>query len=177
MLKTAAFGLGFQHLTRDLANANAWKTMFDPYIGCYRLYRQTEKFLIRQLGCASCYSHMSQRTTINNNKTCAEVMTQISLRLHTVWSESSLIACVLLYVLTCAGSYHSFPFSLLKRGIHFLGKQLFLSKLILPMFWKRTRGSKFLCFKAVPFQKSWCAKKQREITKIVSHVKNGRKNY
>ena len=31
MLKTAAFGLGFQHLPRDLANANAWKTMFDSY--------------------------------------------------------------------------------------------------------------------------------------------------
>ena len=28
----SAFGLGFQHLPRDLANANAWKTMFDPYI-------------------------------------------------------------------------------------------------------------------------------------------------
>ena len=25
-------GLGFQHLPRDLANVNAWKTMFDPYI-------------------------------------------------------------------------------------------------------------------------------------------------
>ena len=32
VLKTTAFGLGFQHLPRDLANVNAWKTMFDPYI-------------------------------------------------------------------------------------------------------------------------------------------------
>ena len=32
VLKTAAFGLGFQHLPRDLANINALKTMFDPYI-------------------------------------------------------------------------------------------------------------------------------------------------
>ena len=32
VLKTAAFGLGFQHLPRDLANVYAWKTMFDPYI-------------------------------------------------------------------------------------------------------------------------------------------------
>ena len=32
VLKTAAFGLGFQHLPRDLANVNSWKTMFDPYI-------------------------------------------------------------------------------------------------------------------------------------------------
>ena len=31
MLKTSAFGLGFQQLPRDLANVNAWKTMFDPY--------------------------------------------------------------------------------------------------------------------------------------------------
>ena len=28
VLKTAAFGLGFQHLPRDLANVNAWKTLF-----------------------------------------------------------------------------------------------------------------------------------------------------
>ena len=32
VLKTAAFGLGFQHLPRDLSNVNAWKTMFDPFI-------------------------------------------------------------------------------------------------------------------------------------------------
>ena len=32
VLKTAAFGLGFQHLPRDLANVNEWKTMFDPYM-------------------------------------------------------------------------------------------------------------------------------------------------
>ena len=31
VLKTAASGLGFQHLPRDLANVNAWKTMFVPY--------------------------------------------------------------------------------------------------------------------------------------------------
>ena len=35
VLKTAASGLGFQHLPRDLANVNAWKTMFDPYIDVY----------------------------------------------------------------------------------------------------------------------------------------------
>ena len=32
VLKTAAFGLGFQHLPRNLASVNAWKSMFDPYI-------------------------------------------------------------------------------------------------------------------------------------------------
>ena len=32
VLKTAASGLGFQHIPRDLANVNAWKAMFDPYI-------------------------------------------------------------------------------------------------------------------------------------------------
>ena len=31
VLKTAASSLGFQHLQRDLANVNAWKTMFDPH--------------------------------------------------------------------------------------------------------------------------------------------------
>ena len=31
VLKTAASGLGFQSLPRDLANVNAWKAMFDPY--------------------------------------------------------------------------------------------------------------------------------------------------
>ena len=31
VLKTAASGLGFQHFPRDLANVNAWKTMFDLY--------------------------------------------------------------------------------------------------------------------------------------------------
>ena len=31
MLKTAASGLGFQHLPRDLANVNARKTMYNPY--------------------------------------------------------------------------------------------------------------------------------------------------
>ena len=39
-LKTSAFGLGFQHLPRDLANVNTWKTMFDPYIA--KLYQETE---------------------------------------------------------------------------------------------------------------------------------------
>ena len=32
VLKNAASGLGFQHLPRDVANINVWKTMFDPYI-------------------------------------------------------------------------------------------------------------------------------------------------
>ena len=32
MLKTEARGLCFQNLPLDLANVNAWKTMFDPYI-------------------------------------------------------------------------------------------------------------------------------------------------
>ena len=31
VLKPAAFGLGFQHLPRDLVNVNAWKTMFHPF--------------------------------------------------------------------------------------------------------------------------------------------------
>ena len=37
VLKTAASGLGFQHLPRDLANVNAWKPMFDPYNGALHI--------------------------------------------------------------------------------------------------------------------------------------------
>ena len=36
MLKTLAYGLGFQHLPRDV---NAWKTMFDPYTDNVKKYR------------------------------------------------------------------------------------------------------------------------------------------
>ena len=32
MLKTSGFALGFQHLSRDLANVNELEIMFDPYI-------------------------------------------------------------------------------------------------------------------------------------------------
>ena len=38
VLKTAVSGLGFQHLPRDLAKVNAWKTMFDPYIESFALF-------------------------------------------------------------------------------------------------------------------------------------------
>ena len=31
MLKTSGFALGFQHLPRDLANVNKWKSMFNSY--------------------------------------------------------------------------------------------------------------------------------------------------
>ena len=43
MLKTSAYGLGFQHLPRDLANVNAWKTMFDPYILTSNLVHKNER--------------------------------------------------------------------------------------------------------------------------------------
>ena len=39
VLKTTAFVLGFQHLPRDLANVNAWKTMFDPYINSSSVWK------------------------------------------------------------------------------------------------------------------------------------------
>ena len=39
VLKTAALGLGFQHLPRDLANVNALKIMFDPYINAYEEFQ------------------------------------------------------------------------------------------------------------------------------------------
>ena len=36
-LKTAASSLDFQYLPRDLANVNAWKPMFDPYITAQKI--------------------------------------------------------------------------------------------------------------------------------------------
>ena len=46
VLKTAAFGLGFQHLPRDLANVNAWKTMFDPYIRTWYFYKEIKRVIM-----------------------------------------------------------------------------------------------------------------------------------
>ena len=42
VLKTAASGLGFQHLPRVLANVYAWKTMFEPYIESNENTHKTE---------------------------------------------------------------------------------------------------------------------------------------
>ena len=48
VLKTAVSGLGFQQLPRDLANVNAWKTMFEPYINekytDYLLFNRVQLF-------------------------------------------------------------------------------------------------------------------------------------
>ena len=38
VLEIAASSLGFQHLRRDLANLNTWKTMFDHYIVGTEIY-------------------------------------------------------------------------------------------------------------------------------------------
>ena len=46
VLKTAAFGLGFQHLPRDLAEVNTWKTMFDPYIVLHLTVTKICKFTL-----------------------------------------------------------------------------------------------------------------------------------
>ena len=49
VLKTAASGLGFQHLPRDLANVNAWKTMFDPYIAIVIICHVLGSWIIRAI--------------------------------------------------------------------------------------------------------------------------------
>ena len=49
VLKTAAFGLCFQRLPRDLANVNIWKTMFDPYTQPYLLQLCLSHYLVSQL--------------------------------------------------------------------------------------------------------------------------------
>ena len=65
VLKTAAFGRGFQHFPRDLANVDAWKTMFDPYIDSL--------------------SHNVRKLTFGYLR---PAKIQISLHIRTVWSES-----------------------------------------------------------------------------------------
>ena len=53
-VEAAASGRGFQHLPRDLAKVNAWKSMFDPYINMclysimYRLiFRSMRDYIIQ----------------------------------------------------------------------------------------------------------------------------------
>ena len=59
VLKTAAFDLGFQHLPRDLANVNAWKTMFDPYIDICQMSMQ--------LGCLKCLHAETKESRVTNS--------------------------------------------------------------------------------------------------------------
>ena len=54
VLKTAASGLGFQHLPRDLANVNAWKTMFDPYNIAAERDRKWVEWLFQKLNFMLC---------------------------------------------------------------------------------------------------------------------------
>ena len=56
VLKTAASGLGFQHLPRDLANVNAWKTMFDPYIVVY-----VDEQRMSRSDCTDAHAHLDRR--------------------------------------------------------------------------------------------------------------------
>ena len=49
VLKIAASGLGFQQLPRDLANVNACKTMFDPYIDVFLISPQNVLWYLLEL--------------------------------------------------------------------------------------------------------------------------------
>ena len=62
VLKTSAFGLGFQHLPRDLANVNAWKTMFDPYI-----IRDQTLFFMQGLGFQHLPRDLANVNVLENN--------------------------------------------------------------------------------------------------------------
>ena len=75
VLKTAAFGLGFQHLPRDLANANAWKTMFDPYSHASKMAPTVE--------CKPRFAEITKngRKTISVNNDICVAKIQISLRI------------------------------------------------------------------------------------------------
>ena len=56
VLKTATSGLGFQHLPRDLANVNAWKTIFDLYSMTILTFSTLAVFmLLGVLVCVSTY--------------------------------------------------------------------------------------------------------------------------
>ena len=57
VLKTAAFGLGFQHLPRELANFNAWKTIFDPYIVTANLQVYLVPLNMLEIQCLLLYAH------------------------------------------------------------------------------------------------------------------------
>ena len=73
MLKTAASVLGFQHLPRDLANVNAWKTMFDSYRVIMK-YGKCPKFS---------YTNISDKMTYANS---------VDFDQTAVWSGSTLFA-------------------------------------------------------------------------------------
>ena len=51
MLKTEGEARGFQHLPRNLANVNEWKTMFDPYITSLMTYFDVDYGVI-------CFTHL-----------------------------------------------------------------------------------------------------------------------
>ena len=65
VLKTAAFGLGFQHLPRNLANVNAWKTMFDPYNATLLFPYEMRKWSV-----LSCVNNNAQ-LTLSIHKICS----------------------------------------------------------------------------------------------------------
>ena len=62
VLKTSAFGLGFQHLPRDLVNVNALKTTFDPYIkyGLEKMNRFSATFTKDLVFCLASYFPANQ---------------------------------------------------------------------------------------------------------------------
>ena len=71
VLKTAASGLGFQHLPRVLANVNSWKTMFDPYIVVLRNKRKKISWKIHS------HKHIQSTLVISKSKGLSYILRDI----------------------------------------------------------------------------------------------------
>ena len=83
VLKTAAFGLGFQHLPRDVAKVNALKTMFDPYIKQAHVFKLSFRCLSEYtiiLGASICIFHMF---IFLNGRTILNIWLELALHKYT----------------------------------------------------------------------------------------------
>ena len=106
VLKTAASGLGFQHLPPDLANVNAWKTMFDPCIDNFLICQQknTQWVLIIGPFCVTANKY-PQHTISSRNTTTIYLNTLLSRALET---KSSIKYC---------SNSLSYPFKVSKKCV------------------------------------------------------------
>ena len=93
VLKISPSGLGFKHLPRDLANVNAWKTMFDPYIesttACARVQCETSAWP----------SHYCTRLRITMSMVRITLETEFSLWLYGAVLLSSFVVSIWLKIM------------------------------------------------------------------------------
>ena len=98
VLKTAAFGLGFQHLPRDLENVNAWKIMFDPFIPIQFLCCGSSFTVHRIICLVSWKLHMSTNywciSALANNECQSQINEAVKL-----WSTLTIFIILLCFIL------------------------------------------------------------------------------